>query len=34
VNLMRSQLRAVPNQEQIEVLRRVLGPGGLTCEEP
>jgi hypothetical protein len=33
VNLMRSQLRAVPNQEQIEALRRVLGPGGLTCEE-
>jgi hypothetical protein len=33
VNLMRSQLRAVPNQEQIGALRHVLEPGGLTCEE-
>jgi hypothetical protein len=31
---MRSQLRAVPNQEAIGQLRRLLSPGRLTCRTP
>ena len=33
VTLMRSQLRAKPNTEQIGGLRRLLEPGGLICHE-